>query len=88
MTTLSDRGRISEERYKGKMIYTIEERVIGALNRLWNRNQASFSFKISSTQSSVIEADLPEAKFVRYLLNPEHKGNKGGKLNSSWKSLP
>jgi hypothetical protein len=73
---LSDRGRISKERYEGKRTYTIEERVIHAISQLGDPGKGLFAFS-SSDRNSIVEADLPEAKFVRYLLNPNHKDGAG-----------
>ncbi len=74
---LSDRGRLSAERYEGKRVYTIQERVIDGISRLPALEQADVVFTSSSAPDTIIEAELPEAKFVQYLLNPEHKDGAG-----------
>jgi len=71
----SDRGQISADRYNGKRCYTVHDRVLLALSRLWPQTgePAEFSFDaLSNAKANVLEAELPEAKFVRYLLNPDH----------------
>jgi hypothetical protein len=72
---LSNRGRISAERYEGKRRYTVYDRVLSALANFRFRDDEPASFSFESSQkdkTEVLEADLPEAKFVRYLLNPDH----------------
>jgi hypothetical protein len=76
LTALSDRGRVSKERYEGKRIYTIEDRVIHALAQLADSGKGVFAFS-SSNVGAIVEVDLPEAKFIRYLLNPDHKDGAG-----------
>lgn len=76
LTALSDRGRVSKERYEGKITYTIEDRVIYALSQLADLGKGTFAFS-SSNPDAIVEADLPEAKFVRYLLSPDHKDGAG-----------
>ncbi len=71
----SERGRIYAGRYNGKRKYTIHERVLRALSALRPQNgePSEFSFGgLLAANAQPIEAELPEAKFVRYLLNPEH----------------
>jgi hypothetical protein len=74
---ISDRGRLSAERYEGKRTYTIEERVIQSLAQLRDTGKTPFAFKSSQNANALLEADLPEAKFIRYLLNPDHKDGAG-----------
>jgi hypothetical protein len=72
---LSARGQISAERYNGKRRYTVHDRVLQALSALWPQSgePSEFSFgALSNAGGEVLEAELPEAKFVRYLLNPAH----------------
>lgn len=71
----SARGQLSADRYHGKRRYTVHDRVLLALRRAWDqtRDGPSFSFvALPEDKVAVLEANLPEAKFVRYLLNPEH----------------
>jgi hypothetical protein len=71
----SERGRIYADRYNGKRHYTVHERVLRALRtfRPENGEPSEFSFgALLAANAPPIEAELPEAKFVRYLLNPEH----------------
>jgi hypothetical protein len=76
VSDLSERGRISAERYEGKRTFTIEERIINAIGQLREAGTKPFAFTATSTPTSILQADLPEAKFIRYLLNPNHP--KGG----------
>lgn len=76
----SDRGQVSADRYDGKRRYTVHDRVLLALSRAWEqtRDAPAFSFvSLPESNAAVLEADLPEAKFVRYLLNPEHADGRG-----------
>lgn len=71
----SVRGQLSADRYQGKRRYTLYDRALLALSRASGRTRDGplFSFAaLSEDNWSVLEADLPESKFVRYLLNPEH----------------
>jgi hypothetical protein len=74
---LSARGRVSRDRYEGKQSFTIEDRVIRAITQLRDAGKNPFAFSSSPKSESVLEADLPEAKFVRYLLNPDHADGAG-----------
>lgn len=76
---LSNHGRISEERYDGKRSFTVYDRVLTALSRLRSKLEepATFSFNQSEASGAILEADLPENKFVQYLLNPDHKDGTG-----------
>jgi hypothetical protein len=78
--TYSARGQLSADRYRGKRRYTVHDRVLLALSRAWDqtRDGPPFSFVArSEDKAAVLEANLPEAKFVRYLLNPEHAEGHG-----------
>jgi hypothetical protein len=74
--SLSERGRVSAERYEGKRMFTIEERVINSLAMFREADKNPFAFTATANPESILEADLPEAKFIRYLLDPQHP--KGG----------
>src|SRR5271170_2089506 len=79
-TNFSDRGQISADRYNGKRRYTVHDRVLLALSRLQPQSgePVAFSFEASPVAKvDVLEAELPEAKFVRYLLNPDHAHGRG-----------
>jgi hypothetical protein len=76
----SARGQVSIDRYNGKRRYTVHDRVLLALSRA--RPQSGepvvYSFDAQPKGStSVLEAELPEAKFVQYLLNPDHADGQG-----------
>lgn len=75
----SARGQLSADRYNGKRRYTVHDRVLLALSRAWHEsgNGPSFLFTELRENEAVLEADLPEAKFVRYLLNHEHAEGRG-----------
>jgi hypothetical protein len=75
---LSTRGRVSIERYQGKRQFTLQERVAVALTRQRYSHRTSQPFEISTLEdpSNPLEANLPEAKFLRYLLDEAHP--KGG----------
>lgn len=76
----SDRGQISADRYNGKNRYTVHERVLLALSRLWPQHgePAEYSFDaFRDRNATVLEAELPETKFSCYLLNPDHKEGQG-----------
>ena len=78
--TYSTRGQLSADRYHGKRRYTVHDRALLALSRAWDetRDGPSFSFAaLPGDNAAVLEANLPEAKFVRYLLNPEHVEGRG-----------
>lgn len=75
-TDFSVRGRLSADRFNGKSTYSIEDRVLAALAQLPSRKLPHFSFQSTET-NSLLEADLPAAKFVQYLLNYEHKDGAG-----------
>ncbi len=68
----SDRGKETLERYRGKRIATIEQRVLQAVAEWRDPDSNSFAFSSSAPENAVLEANLPEAKFVQYLLNPDH----------------
>ena len=73
----SRRGALSLERYIGKRKFSLQERVIAALAyRKHSQNKTSYAFEVSEEPSDPLEAELPEAKFVRYLLDESHP--KGG----------
>lgn len=69
----SERGRASAERYQGKRVFSIEERVIASLVQLQDSGTKDFSFDLQNDRAAILQAELSEAKFVKYLLNPEHK---------------
>src|SRR5581483_6486099 len=76
----SARGQLSADRYEGKRRYTAHDRVLLALSRAWPQSgePAVFSFDaLNRGGTGALEAELPEAKFVRYLLNPENPKNQG-----------
>src|SRR6266516_5841 len=76
----SARGQISADRYHGKRRYTVHDRVLLALNRLWPQSGEPVAFSFDAlrlAKADVLEAELPEAKFVRYLLNPDHADGRG-----------
>jgi hypothetical protein len=52
---------------------------LDALSRQWppRNEQPAFEFARSSASSDVLQVGLPQAKFVRYLLNEEHESNQG-----------
>jgi len=78
--TYSARGQLSADRYRGKRRYTVHDRVLLALSRAWDqtRDGPPFSFVArSEDKAAVFEANLPEAKFVSYMLNPEHAEGHG-----------
>lgn len=74
----SPRGQLSLERYDGKRKFSLQERVIAALaNRTISREgKLPWAFHASADPRDPLEADLPESKFVRYLLDDAHP--KGG----------
>jgi len=69
---LSDRGKETLERYLGKRTATIEQRVLQALAEWRDPGKSPFAFSSLAPGNAVLEANLPEAKFVQYLLNPNH----------------
>jgi hypothetical protein len=69
----SERGSISAERYNGKRRYSLHERILTALSRLWPQDGEPSAFAFDTIPKTILEAELPEAKFVRYLLNPDHE---------------
>jgi hypothetical protein len=74
-TEFSDRGRIYADRYNRKRRFTVHERVLRALSALRPQSGEPPAFSISTllgANAQPMEAKFPEAKFVRYLLNPEH----------------
>jgi hypothetical protein len=75
---LSSRGSVTLARYEGKRRFTVQERVAAALAHRYTptRKDAPFSIEVFEDPANPLEADLPEAKFVRYLLDPAHP--KGG----------
>lgn len=75
----SPRGQISYERYKGKKQFSLHERVLEALAHIPGKKGKSekYSFHaLPNAPHQIVDADLPENKFVKYLLNPDHP--KGG----------
>jgi hypothetical protein len=74
----SPRGQVSLERYNGKRRFSLQERVIAALAYRTPPTGGLVPFNISATVdlSYPLEANLPKAKFVNYLLNLDHP--KGG----------
>jgi hypothetical protein len=74
----SRRGHISAERYNGKRRYTVRGRILLALSRLWPQAGEPSAFAFDAFRENVVlEAELSEAKFVRYLLNREHADGRG-----------
>ncbi|MBX9574296.1 MAG: hypothetical protein K2X07_01505 [Caulobacteraceae bacterium] len=74
---LSARGEITQQRYEGKRRFSLQERVAAGLARGPRPAGASkFEILVTEDPSNPLEANLPEAKFIRYLLNPNHP--KGG----------
>lgn len=73
-STPSPRGLLSLERYEGKREFSLQERVVAALSRERNLKVSTMSYEIGTNddEHNPLEADLPEAKFVRYLLDPNH----------------
>jgi hypothetical protein len=71
---LSPRGRISLERYSGKRKFTLQERVLAALacRVPLGDGRKSYTFDAGRDPTNPLEAELPESKFVRYLLDPNH----------------
>ncbi len=71
---LSPRGQISLERYSGKRKFTLQERVLAALafRVPVEDGKGSYSFDAGRDPTNPLEAELPESKFVRYLLDPNH----------------
>lgn len=84
---LSARGRISFERYQGKRQFTLQERVAGALAQHGYSHRTARPFDISTQEdpSNPLEANLPEAKFLRYLLDEAHP--KGGSKAKFFKEV-
>lgn len=74
----SERGQVSLDRYQGKRHFTLQERVAAALvrHRLGDRTSQPFDISTLEDTSNPLEAHLPEAKFLRYLLDEAHP--KGG----------
>lgn len=68
----SPRGKISLDRYRGKRQFTLQERVTSALAASSNPASASYAFSVAKDLTNPLEANLPEAKFVSYLLNTTH----------------
>lgn len=77
-TEPSLRGVISLERYNGKRKFSLQERVLSALayRKREGKRHVPYAFSVKDDPSNPLEADLPEAKFVRYLLDENNK--KGG----------
>lgn len=77
-SALSSRGELSLQRYSGKRNFSLQERVLSALFRAdeLKLGPTSFEFSVDDGPLRPSEADLPEAKFIRYLLDPKHP--KGG----------
>lgn len=74
----SPRGQLSVQRYKGKRSFSLQERILSALSDASEPKVSPASYVFSTTDDPLnpLEAELPEAKFVRYLLDPNHP--KGG----------
>lgn len=77
--SLSERGQVSLDRYNGKRAFSLQERVLAALayESSPNIRNEVFEFETLGTSRDVLESELPEAKFVKYLLNADHKDNHG-----------
>lgn len=74
---LSPRGRTSLARLEGKRQFTVKERVLAALVRSRDvSGDQRYRFSAGPRSLDPLEAKLPEEKFVKYLLDPEHP--KGG----------
>jgi hypothetical protein len=74
--SLSKRGQVSLDRYNGKQAFSLQERVLAALASSNLRNEV-FAFEAQEKSCDVLQSELPEAKFVKYLLNANHENNKG-----------
>lgn len=74
----SARGLLSLERYEGKRKFSLQERVVAALSHedRAKSGPSSYEFAVKDDPHNPLDADLPEAKFVQYLLDPNHP--KGG----------
>lgn len=77
-SALSPRGQLSLQRYEGKRRSSLQERILSALSGASDLKVGPASYVFSTTDDPLnpLDADLPEAKFVRYLLDPNHP--KGG----------
>lgn len=86
-SVLSSRGELSLQRYNGKRSFSLQERVLSALSRANHLkiSPASYEFLADDDPLNPLEADLPEAKFIRYLLDPNHPkgGSKARFFNSA-----
>jgi hypothetical protein len=76
---MSERGRITSQRLEGKYrTISLQARVLDALSGWLSRPQSTaYEFHFTEFDSAFIDATLSEAKFVKYLLNPEHPKNLG-----------
>lgn len=75
---MSESGVAALTRFEAKRSFTLQERVLRALSQWWERTDDSpFSFSAQSDPVAVFDAIVPLPKFVAFLLNPEHKDNKG-----------
>jgi Domain of unknown function (DUF6883) len=74
----SARGLISLQRYSGKRTFSLQERVTSAFvyRKHSGKVQTPYEFSVADNPSNPLEAELPEAKFVNYLLDDTHP--KGG----------
>lgn len=75
---LSDGGAAALSRFEGKRTFTLQERVLEALSRWWERSEKTpYSFSAQDEGAAVFDAVLPVPKLAEFLLNPNHKDNKG-----------
>jgi len=72
---LSPRGAVTMQRYQGKQQFSLQERIAVALARdHWRRDDGpNFEIKTGRNPADPHEAFLAENKFVRYLLDENHK---------------
>jgi len=75
---MSARGTLSHERLLGKQDYSLHQRVLDELVKSSMRGGPAFEFSRLPESPGRLDAELSEAKFIRYLLDPQHKEG-GGK---------
>lgn len=70
----SPRGLISLARYEGKRKFGLQERVLAALayRGALNHEQLTYDISVNNDPDNTLEANLPETKFIRYLLDINH----------------
>lgn len=73
---ISEGGQDAIRRFEAKRTFTLQERVLAALS-LWWDNPSNTDFAFEAVAGTPFDATVPPPKLADFLLNPDHRDNKG-----------